>query len=167
MRFICCDLENTSLEDDVDPRHFITVRQPPLAADPQLALQSLLSLFLMCAHAFQRPFAWRCASARSLSNSIRIPWTQVHFSFTHAHAEQREMDFNEKQIVWLLKSQWEMCQQPAINFVGSLLFDGLKCFVTRSQETTEWHAIVFTCAHTQQPKCTQTCSVPTCSTHTL
>lgn len=44
MRFICCDLENTSWEDDVDPRHFITVRQAPPAVDPKQAPQSLLSL---------------------------------------------------------------------------------------------------------------------------
>lgn len=44
MRFICYDLESTSWEDDVNPRHLIMVRQTPPAADPKPALQSLVSI---------------------------------------------------------------------------------------------------------------------------
>ena len=94
MRFICCDLENTSWEDDVDPRHFITVRQAPPAADPKLALQSLLSLFQTCARtSMQVPLlsahtrAEVCESARSLSHSLFITLPPVHPSITHTHAQ--------------------------------------------------------------------------------
>lgn len=138
MRFICCDLENTSWEDDVDPRHFITVRQAPPAADPKLALQSLLSPFQTCARTcMQVPSlsahtrAEVCESARSLSHSLFITLPPVHPSITHT---QLQKDFDEKHTVKVSTSQWEGCQQRVINLVGSVFYDKLKISLCLTRE---------------------------------
>lgn len=147
MRFICCDLENTSWEDDVDPRHFIMFRQAPPAADPKLARQSLLSLHNIRIHTHTSIQARAhshahvviitrtevCESARFLSHSLFITFTSLRPSIIHTHTHTKlEMNFDEKHAVWLSASQREVCQQPAISLVGSGIFDKPKIFFSLS-----------------------------------
>lgn len=128
MRFICCDLENTSWEDDVDPRHFITVRQAPPAVDPKQAPQSLLSLTVHThrhTHMHVPSFsphnhAGGCARVHTASPTLSL---QLSFfsapSITHERTKP-DMDFDEKQTVWL-----SVRRQPAIILVGSVMFLGM------------------------------------------
>lgn len=74
----------------MDPRHFITVRQAPLAADPKPARQSLLSLLevarihtCMCFH-LQHTFTLNECFSHSLYSS-HLPL------YSHAHNHQGDM----------------------------------------------------------------------------
>lgn len=100
-----------------------------------------------------------CESARSLSYSLFITLTPVHLSFTHTHThtQQLELDFNEKQTVRLFKSQWEVCQQLAINFVGSLFVWQAEMFFCLTYKKPLSDKRQYSHIHTQKYECTQTC----------
>lgn len=135
MRFICCDLENTSWEDDVDPRHFITVRQAPPAVDPKQAPQSLLSLTVhththtcTCLH-FHHTITQE--GVRECTRPLPLSLYNFHSSPPPPLHTKPDMDFDEKQTVWL-----SVRRQPAIILVGSVNFFWNVFWAFHSSENT-------------------------------
>lgn len=146
MRFICCDLENTSWEDDVDPRHFITVRQAPPAVDPKQAPQSLLSLTVHThRHTHARAFIFTtqsrrrvCESAHGLSHSLFTTFILLRpLHYTQAH--ETRYGFRRKADCLVIRSS-TTCH----HFGGQRAFFWNVFWAFHSSEHAECHTIAST-----------------------